>query len=530
MPQQPSSHSSGTKNGSQKKDDPTDSLQQALANFQDSLTAEQQKKLTASTVVPNAEEVLYFVAKLDAENGSKTRRSVSPRLCTFLSAVQQFAGAVETFVSSNPKIGALIWGSIKTAMTMAGNIASYFDKITKMIEKIGRFCPTYQKFGQLYQGCVGLQQALCEYYVVIVELCTKVIKISQRTWASQTFSPILNPFESEFESFLERLEAASEQIHQQTSLASKQANLEAKKLLELESKENVLFRSSALELLGKVKRHTEKTSEWRICQTEREIASLKGKIRNNLSPVDHMRPWNRALKQKVQSTADWLIHDPTFLEWRDSPDSTILWCSGTMGVGKTILMSSVISHLRASRQNNKSVAVAYFLCLAENEDSLSARNLVGSLTRQLLDRHIDECTHSTLLSLQSESQSFYTNDIAQLLLSHLTADNTYYIVLDGLDECGLTQVREMANILALFFKSKRLKIICASRPELEEDLFKCVKPQHRVVMDEEKVTRDIALYITATLYDCLEEGTLVLGDNTIIDTIVDALQAGSKGM
>lgn len=88
--------------------DPTLSLTKALAKFKEVLTAEQKKQFEDSTAVPDAGSVLFFVAQLDAENASKTRRSIAPRLCTFLTATQQFAGAVETFVSSNPQTAALI--------------------------------------------------------------------------------------------------------------------------------------------------------------------------------------------------------------------------------------------------------------------------------------------------------------------------------------------------------------------------------------------------------------------------------------
>lgn len=165
--------------------------------------------------------MLFFVAQLDAENASKSRRSIAPRLCTFLTATQQFAGAVETFVSSNPKTAALIWGGIKTAITVASNVASYFDKVTNMIKDIGLTCPTIQQFGQLYHGHVGLQRSLCEYYAVIIELCSKVIEVSRRGSALQTVSSIWNPFESEFRPFLDRLASSISQVTWQVSLASK---------------------------------------------------------------------------------------------------------------------------------------------------------------------------------------------------------------------------------------------------------------------------------------------------------------------
>ncbi|PYH80617.1 hypothetical protein BO82DRAFT_105586 [Aspergillus uvarum CBS 121591] len=517
-------------NKSQTDVDPTESLTKALTSFKQVLTTEQLKQFENNTTVPDAGSVLFFVAQLDAENASKTRRSIAPRLCTFLTATQQFAGAVETFVSSHPETAALIWGGIKTAITVASNIASYFDKVTNMIKDIGLTCPTIQEFGQLYHGHAGLQRSLCDYYAVIVELCSKVIEVSRRGSALQTICSIWSPFESEFSPFLERLPSTRKQVMLQVSLASKKADQEAKMLLEYESKENSSYRSSALNFFSNSAHRQEEARQWQINQVKRERASLKIKIRQHLSPVDHIPPWKRILKQRVQSTAEWLLHDDTFLEWKVNPETSILWCSGTMGMGKTVLMSNVVSFLHSARRENDSVA--HFFCQADNQPSLSARNIVGSICRQLLDSLIERSSHEDLLSIEHDCEGLDTNETVQFLLSRMVKERMYYIVLDGIDDCETAQIREMARALGMLSQGKvgALKIICTGRPGLEVDLFKWGRPQHRVVIDQGKLNVDMERYIAATLYDCLEDGELVPQDQEIVTTIVDALLKGSQGM
>ncbi|KAJ6021096.1 hypothetical protein N7540_006600 [Penicillium herquei] len=520
----------GKGKGPDREKDPTKSLTNALKRFQDVLSPEQKKEFKSVSAVPDAAEVLFFVAKLDAENGSKTRRSISPRLCTFLSATQQFAGAVETFVSSNPTIAALVWGGIKTAIVVASNVASYFDKVTNMIMQIGRFCPTFQQFGKLYHGCTGLQQALCDYYSVIVDLCVKIVEVSRRTFAMQTISSMWSPFESDFKPFLDQLDIATQDITLQASLASKQADDEAKRLLEYESKENSSFRHSALAIFRKSATQSDEAREWQLNQTKREMGSLKIEIRRNLSLVDHIDPWKRVLKKRVRSTAKWLTKEPAFLSWRNSTETAVLWCSGTMGMGKTVLMSNVIAQLHSSCQNNETVA--HFFCLAENEISLSARNIIGSISRQLLDSFIEQSDYENLLSMRNESQHLDTSETVQFLLSRLSPEKTYYIALDGLDECTSSQIRTMARAIASISEQMfvKLKIICAGRPDLEEDLFRWCRPQHRIVIDEQKLHFDLDRYIIASLDDCLESQSLVLRDPTNITKIVDVLREGSQGM
>jgi hypothetical protein len=75
-----------------------------------------------------------------------------------------------------------------------------------------------------------------------------------------------------------------------------------------------------------------------------------------------------------------------------------------------------------------------------------------------------------------------------------------------------------------------LKIICATRPDLEKDLFKWARPRYRVTIHKEKLVLDMDRYIAATLEDCLEKGLLEIEDPVIVPTIVDTLRDGSQGM
>ncbi|RHZ51670.1 uncharacterized protein CDV56_105907 [Aspergillus thermomutatus] len=275
--------------------DPTISLKAALLSFEDILTEEQKRQYHANTTKPDAASIIAFVADIDANNNNSTNRSV-----------------VDTFVSSNPTLAALIWGGVKMAILTASNVASYFDKVTSMIMAIGKSCPTYQKFGQLYPGCVGLQRALCDYYAIIVKLCIKIIEVSQRTAITQTLTAIFVPFKSEFKSSLNEVDQAAKDIQLQISLASKQTLEEARKLLEHESQDNTAFRRLTLKFQKETEKEHAEAKQLRIIQMEREAAKLKSSIRDNLSSVNHVKLWKQAMQQRVPSTAEWLQQESLF--------------------------------------------------------------------------------------------------------------------------------------------------------------------------------------------------------------------------
>ncbi|PKY07436.1 hypothetical protein P168DRAFT_302363 [Aspergillus campestris IBT 28561] len=507
--------------------DPTLSLKQALTDFGDILTEEQKRQFQVSSTKPDVSSVIAFVGEIDANNSSTTRRCVAPRLYTFLDALQQFSRVVDTFVSSNPAIAALIWGGVKTAILTASNVASYFDKITSMVMAIGRSCPTYQQFGQLYPGCVALQRALCDYYAVIIQMCIKIIEISRRTAITQTLSSVFFPFDTEFKSFQDNLDQATKEIQLQISLASQKADKEARKLLEHESQVNTSFRRR---LFKKYEKEHAEAHQWRIDMLKREAAKLKLDIKTNLSTIDHTKPWKQATKQRVPSTAEWLLQEPLFRQWKDSPDAAIFWCSGTMGVGKTVLMSNVVTQLNASRKSND--VISYYFCRGDDAVSLTSRSIIGSLARQLLEQEIDHAKGESLWDLHKDSCGLDTSEVVNFMLSRLKANRTYYLLLDGLDECDNSQIEKVAwNMTRLCDKRPtNFKIICAGRPELEKQLFRVIKPKFKLSVTERKIKADMDNYIDTILGRCLEEELLKLQDPKLIIDISKALRDGSHGM
>jgi hypothetical protein len=507
--------------------DPTAPLTQSLRSFENVLAEEQKRQYRNTRAKPDASSVIKFVSEIDANNKGRASKCVASRLCTFLNATQQFAGVVDTFVSSNPTIAALVWGSIKTTILTVSNVASYFDKVTSMIMNLGRSCPTYQQFGQLYPDCIKLQSALCEYYAIIIRLCIRVVEVSRRTGVTQMLSSIFNPFESEFKSYHDDLDLAAKEVQLQISLASKQADHETARLLVLDRQDNTRHWRSALKFQADARNEY---AQWRLRKAVRESTKMKSAIRANLSTIDQVKPWKQAMQQRAPDTADWFQHDPTFLDWKHDKNTAVLWVSGTLGVGKTVLVSNIIAYLYTVQKPSE--IISYFFCRSDHEESLRARNILGSITRQLLDSLIEHAKDDLLSSLLNDCQDLDAADKINFLTSRFEDSKTYYIILDGLDECESGELRETAHAMHKLSKSRLmgLKILFAGKPELERDLFSPFKPDYKMALARKEVDSDIDRYITTKLEQCLEDDRLKLRDPALILKIAQALRKGSHGM
>jgi len=509
---------------------PTAPLAEALQSFDKILSEEQQQHYRSNFSKPDASSVIAFVSKVDADNKGRAGKCVAPRLCTFLEAIQQFSDVVGTFVNSNPTIAALVWGGVKTAILTASNVASYFDKITSLIMTVGRSCPTYKQFGLLYPGSVDLQKALCGYFSIVIRLCIKIIEVSQRSGVMQVLSPILNPFEAAFKSYQDNLDQAAKDVQMQISLASKKVAYEDAQLSEIERKESSVHRRQFSLFQNEVKSEQAKAHDWRIRAALRNATKMRAAVKANLSPMDHIKPWKRAMQQRLDGTTTWFQHDANFRKWLQDEKTSVLWCSGNLGTGKTVLVSSIVAYLHTIRRPSDNIS--FFFCQSEQGGSLLARNIFGSITCQLLSSHIEQASHDQLQNLYNESRNLDTEDVVTFLTSKLEHDSSNFVILDGLDECELVEVERISKAINALYKSRSrgLKIFCAGRSDIECRLFRSSEPDYRISLAREEVDLDIERYVKITLEQRLADQELKLGDPTLIFRIIDVLQEGARGM
>jgi hypothetical protein len=97
-------------------------LEKALQDFQSILTDDQRRDLKSIGPPQDVGTVMKFLAELDSKSSEKKGPCIAMRLCDVLQSVQRFSTVVDTFVSSNPDIAALVWGSIKLTMQVGTDV------------------------------------------------------------------------------------------------------------------------------------------------------------------------------------------------------------------------------------------------------------------------------------------------------------------------------------------------------------------------------------------------------------------------
>ena len=370
--------------------------------------------------------------------------------------------------------------------------------------EIGRTSPRYQDFGLLYPESKRLQSALCDYFVVIVQLCKQAVLFLKKPFWSQLSFPILKPFESEFRSLQLDLEKLANAIREEVFLASNQAQQKETKEM---SRFRGFFSATSTQDIAKARIWNRKEAELRFL--------------NAFSIYNHEKSWKQARKR---GNTNWICHDEGYKQWKLDNVSSSLWCTGKLGSGKTVLSANVVEDLRMTTSD----PVAYFFCRYDEATSLDTRTIIGSIARQILD-HIK----SYLVDAVAETRPD-TMDTDQILhyLQELPSSNSqkYFIIIDGLDECEEKEARLLLQCLKDLLMSKHVfQVYCSSRPDVFRWAHTVLEPQWNLSMSS-RTNVDIEEYVEDALVKHLDSGTLSIGDSTLILTIQDTLLKKSDGM
>ena len=355
---------------------------------------------------------------------------------------------------------------------------------------IGRTCPRCQDLGLLYPKSTRLRAALYEYFIGLVELCKKAVLFVQKPFIFQLSSSI---FDSEFGCLQGNLDRLAFTIREEASLSSQQEM---------------------------VKWHKQDASSHKA-MIEWQKKGANNRFLDACSSYNYQTAWKQARKK---GNTKWIHSVAEYKQWKQNESSSMLWLTGILGSGKTVLSANIVDDLVLTAPG---AIVAYFFCRYDEVESLQARTILGSIARQIFMRVNQDLAFKFP---QSEGYSYDTDQILNYLESVFSSNpQKCFIVVDGLDECDTNEIKSLLHCLKRLLQSKTLVQICgSSRWDLPRWAPAILEAQWNISMPE--VNSELEQYIEEILEQRLEEQSLTVGDPEIILTITDALVEKAHGM
>jgi hypothetical protein len=210
-----------------------------------------------------------------------------------------------------------------------------------------------------------------------------------------------------------------------------------------------------------------------------KIRKLEECLRD-LRPTDPRKDKERIEEAKgglLEGSYRWVFDNASFQQWRNGPQSQLLWIKGDPGKGKTMLLCGIIDELQKATAA-RTACVSYFFCQATDSRINSATAVLRGLLYMFVSQQPSLVSHLRKKH-DHAGKSMFEDANAWVTLTEIFADvlqdpslsNTYLIV-DALDEC-VTDLPKLLDFVAKQSSaSSRIKWIVSSRnwPGIEEQL------------------------------------------------------------
>ncbi|PVH70818.1 hypothetical protein DL98DRAFT_577678 [Cadophora sp. DSE1049] len=198
----------------------------------------------------------------------------------------------------------------------------------------------------------------------------------------------------------------------------------------------------------------------------------------------------------------WVLETSKFQQWRNNPQTWLLWIKGDPGKGKTMLLCGIINELKKSMP--KSTLLLFFFCQATDSRINNATAVLRGLIYLLVNEQLSLLSH-VRKKYEQTGKALFEDANAWVALCEIFANilqdpnlNNTCLIVDALDECAVDLPKLLDLIVQTSPISPRIKWIVSSRnwPSIEKGLNKATpKASLHLELNEKSVSAAVNTYI-----------------------------------
>ncbi|KAL3441705.1 hypothetical protein BJX65DRAFT_313525 [Aspergillus insuetus] len=324
-------------------------LGQAISEFQADLSSIemaqfQSHQQNASKSPPDIRDIMQITAESSQFTGPQGR-CFGPRLTNILQAVQKFAALGYIVVGGSQNMLACgVWSLVRLTLLTVVKRSAYFERLSSMLMAGGRSAPRNQIMGAIYPQSVRLRESMTECFIVIVQLCHYMLKLSRKTGFGQWLATLVDSKLAVFESDLGRWATSTKE----------EVRIPMTQQVAHEATENSRFRSVMR------RRHETDGHEKQLRAWKRILYTCLG--------YDHEASWKRT--RKLGNSNIYKMSN-VYSAWKLAEALSTLLCIGKLGSGKSVLLANAVDDLTLNA--NATATIAYFSWQHEALESMNAQ-------------------------------------------------------------------------------------------------------------------------------------------------------------
>ncbi|EUC43671.1 hypothetical protein COCMIDRAFT_38402 [Bipolaris oryzae ATCC 44560] len=450
----------------------------------------------------------------------------------FLRWLDVFKEIGDVAVQYDPTHAALPWAGIRFILQVAVNDTNKMSLVIEDLTWISELICRYTILEALYiydssAAYEALLRALVKLYSKILLHLSSIIAYFEQGTAKRMIKSALL-FDKRFESTLDEIHRAEEQVKHWISLAERNDSIEKNDKL-------AALLNSMNGPLRRIDRNLEHVQD----NLER---SERTKILLWLSSEPYMGHHKQVKKDLLPGTGMWLLDDAIFKKWKDDSASSILWLHGIAGSGKSKLVSIVIEDAMKDFQARNSPQPVFFYCSRNPAEPLRSnpRGILASIARQLSNIELGMPLLKPTVDMykREESQSFSSGqpdmtDICDLITELIEIYPQTMIIIDAMDECDPETRWELLEYLEMILKnaSSLVKIFVSSRND--QDIVLQLKNYPNLEINSRMNKSDIARFVKNETEQLVKRRKLLCRSNSrdeLKELIISKTTANAHGM
>ncbi|KAF2219963.1 nucleoside phosphorylase domain-containing protein, partial [Elsinoe ampelina] len=238
---------------------------------------------------------------------------------------------------------------------------------------------------------------------------------------------------------------------------------------------------------------------------------------------------------RAPGTCGWVLKHPTFLQWKQSTQNTLLWISADPGCGKSVLTRALVDEQLLSNDSDTLVCHFFF---RESDGQNHVHESLCALLHQTLQGLPDEADEVlSTLTAHGDAATRETTKLLEAILRLVNSSRRNIIfVVDALDECHYGDcdrlVEALSRLVSVSHGSKRsrgqwCKVLATGRPyDNIETCFAQNDNHHKIRLkgeeENEAIENEINMVIRARIRAI--ELEMCLTDNEL-DVVLQSLLA-----
>lgn len=293
---------------------------------------------------------------------------------------------------------------------------AYFDRVATLLKDLGNSWPITLEFTKNFPESTELQALLAEYLTRVVQLCHKIVVVAKRPAYSLLAGSILSSFDAEFKPIQDELDAYA-------GIIEKTFNILTTKAVQ-EQQVAIRETNTFIRLFHR---------DFHKSRRDQDLAEQQQRCIHSLSP-QHRRVEAIWRRERKRGTTNWILEAPEYKSWKAGAGiQSVLRITGHLGTGKTVALANIIADLATEKKK-----IAGFICKRDDPNTLEGVTILGSIAQQLIE---SGAVHQNWEALFQQNPdlligSMTISSILQLLQSLLPRNQTFHVVLDGLQECA----------------------------------------------------------------------------------------------